>query len=62
MFDAQKLAASVQQNCHISDAQFAGNYTRAFPFRSLCPKRSLVSGSRHARKNGTDSNLKVLPR
>ena len=27
MFDAQKLAASVQQNCHISDAQFAGNYT-----------------------------------
>ena len=27
MFDARKLAASVQKNCHISDARFAGNYT-----------------------------------
>ncbi len=27
MFDARKLAASVQRNCHISDARFAGNYT-----------------------------------
>jgi len=27
MFDAKTLAQSVQNNCHISDAQFAGNYT-----------------------------------
>lgn len=27
MFDPQKLAENVQKNCHISDAQFAGNYT-----------------------------------
>jgi len=27
MFDAETLAETVQENCHISDARFAGNYT-----------------------------------